>query len=112
MVETPWGKVALLIGADVREVAAWQELSGLGAKFVVAAVSEGSDGWKTVCRAAAGLSTVHEMALALVNRAAAADEPDFVGGSLILDATGNTSAADERGLFRIQLTDSQTVGSV
>lgn len=100
--ESPWGAVGMLIGADVREIGSWTELLNLGASLVLASVSETADSWRGTCSIAAGLATVYGIALVLVNRSPADDEPDFAGGSLVVDPDGQEIAAGADGLFPLE----------
>jgi N-carbamoylputrescine amidase len=99
----PWGRTAMLVGADARCPAAWAELGRAGAGLVLVSVSETADGWHGIRRVAAGFSTIHGIAVCAVNRAPAPDEPDFAGGAFACDATGNEVTVDQSGLFHLSI---------
>ncbi|HTU14767.1 MAG TPA: hypothetical protein VMF31_06190 [Solirubrobacterales bacterium] len=101
----PWGATGLLVGADLREIDAWSELSRLGARLVLGSVSEDRDGWARTTRIAAGLAAVNGIALALVNRAPSEGEPGFAGGGLVVDGVGREIAPDADGLFNLEISD-------
>lgn len=103
--ELPWGRTGLLIGADLREIGAWTELSRLGAQVVLGSVSEDQDGWARTARIAAGLAAVNGVALGLVNRAPSEAEPEFAGGALVIDQAGREIAADADGFFNLEISD-------
>jgi len=104
--ELPWGRTGLLLGADLREIEAWSELTRLGAQVVLGSVSEDADGWVRTARIAAGLAAVNGLALGLVNRAPSEAEPGFAGGELVVDRSGREIAADADGLFNLEISES------
>lgn len=101
--ELPWGKTAMLIGADTRDPDAWNELARLGTDLVLVSVSENAEGWEQVRCACQGFSTVHGFSVCAVNRAPAEDEPGFAGGSFACDAAGRELTADVNGRYAMSI---------
>jgi len=97
----PWGSTGLLVGADARSVPAWAELAAAGADLVVASVSEGQDLWRQTRSIAPALAAVHGVAVAVVNRASSKAEPDFAGGELVADGSGNELAPGADGIYEL-----------
>lgn len=98
-----WGRTGLLIGSDLRDPAAWEELAAAGAQLAVAGVSEPEERWQATRRIAAGLAAAHGIALAAANREASEAEPDFAGGALVIDATGAEAEANGDGVYEISI---------
>lgn len=107
--DLPWGRTALLIGADARDSATWTELAGLGAQLILVSVSEHTEGWEEICRICLGQSTTHGISVCAVNRGPAPDEPDFAGGSFACDGTGADLTADAAGIYNFSIPTSGSV---
>jgi len=97
---TPWGTVSMLLGADARDPEAYAALKSLGARFVVAGVSEDADGWERVTVMARGMAIAHGLATAVVNRA---EGGGFPGGAVVFSTDGTQLVADGDGIYTLEL---------
>lgn len=100
----PWGRTAMLVGADVRDASAWAEVADLGSDLVLAGVSEPAERWEQTRTIAGGLSAAHGIPLAVVNRGGSDGEPEFSGGGLVTDGSGVEIEAAAGGIHELATT--------
>ena len=92
VVELPWGPTGVLIGGDLRDPDAWDELAAAGARVVLGGASEPAPLWERTARVVSGQAALHGMTAAVANR----DAPGAVWGG---DGAPVAPRAD--GLFEV-----------
>jgi N-carbamoylputrescine amidase len=99
IVAAPWGPVSILLGADARDPQAYASVKRLGARLVLAGVSEDEDGWERVSATARGMSIAHGLAIAVVNRGG---EDGFPGGAVVISPDGRHLSSQD-GIYALEL---------
>lgn len=82
VVDTPLGRTATLIGSDVMDAAAWNEIRG--AEFVACGVAADQELWPAVRAAVAGAAAMHRLVAVVVNR----EGDGFAGGAAVFGPVG------------------------
>lgn len=95
--ELPCGRVATLVGGDLRSPAAWAQVGALGVSCVVGGASEPAHSWERTCRVAAGMAAAYGATVLLVNRA----DGCFAGGSAAFTPGGAALPEDVDGLYEL-----------
>jgi predicted amidohydrolase len=90
--ELPWGPTGVLIGGDLRDPRAWDELAVAGARVVLGGASEPAELWERTARVVAGQAASHGMTAAVANR-------DGTGG--VWDADGAPVPPRNDGLYEV-----------
>jgi len=89
--ELECGRVALLVGYDLRTPAAWAEVAARGAQVVLGGASEPDELWGATQRVAAGMAAAYGMTVLIANRS----------GSAAFDASGTELLPADDTLFEL-----------
>jgi predicted amidohydrolase len=95
----PWGPTGVLIGADVRDPASWDDLAAAGVRVLLGGVSEPDALWARTRRIVAGLAAVHGIAAVVANRGGEEHGVRFAGAGAGWDAAGSELQAGADGLL-------------
>lgn len=95
--ELPWGPTGVLIGADVRDPASWDELAAAGARVVLGGSSEPEPLWARTRAIVGGLAAQHGIAAVVANRAG----DGFAGGGAAWGFAGEELPVGDDGMVEL-----------
>ena len=97
----PAGPATTLVGADLRDPAAWAAVAHCGARIVLGGSSEPAELWSRTARTAAGMAAAHELTVLVANRAGEGHGVTYPGGSAAFGPDGGELEAGEDRLYEV-----------
>ena len=101
VVRLPAGPATTLVGADLRDPAAWAAVAHAGGQLVVGGASDPEEMWSRTVRTAAGMAAAHGLAAVIVNRAGESQGIEYPGGAAAFAPGGGELPAGANDLYEV-----------